>query len=161
MSMKRLLALVGASLMVLGTLAAVASVSGPSPGLPVSRTGAATSLRAHGSGIVGVELIPGNFPAWNGVQPVAVAYDSGKGEVFVTNQDSDTVSVISDATIAVVASIPVGSAVVVIPDGFQSLWVVYVGVASVAAVAVIVGVLLWRRRRARQLPPPQLPPLPP
>ncbi len=34
-------------------------------------------------------------------------------------------------------------------------WVLYVAVASVAAVVAVVGVLLWRRRKARQLPPSQ------
>jgi YVTN family beta-propeller protein len=38
-----------------------------------------------------------------------VAYDSGKGEVFVTNSYSGNVSVISDANNTVVASIPVGT----------------------------------------------------
>ncbi|MCI4318844.1 MAG: YncE family protein [Thermoplasmata archaeon] len=44
-----------------------------------------------------------------GSQPVGVAYDSGKGEVFVTNSGSGNVSVISDATDSVVATISVGS----------------------------------------------------
>ena len=41
--------------------------------------------------------------------PHGVVYDSGKGEVFVANFNSFNVSVISDATNTVVASIPVGS----------------------------------------------------
>src|SRR3989442_6471398 len=127
MSMKLLLALAGAALIVLGTLAAVAVVSGPSPRLPVRWEGARTQVRAHGGGLGEVELdttapyvaytlvlfnntlIPGNFLALNGLSPVAVAYDSGKGELFVANQHSDTVSVISDATNTVVATIPAGS----------------------------------------------------
>ncbi|MGD0250766.1 MAG: YncE family protein [Thermoplasmata archaeon] len=44
-----------------------------------------------------------------GKNPVGVAYDSGKGEVFVTNTGSGNVSVISDATDAVVATISVGT----------------------------------------------------
>src|SRR5207245_6543864 len=44
-----------------------------------------------------------------GSSPTGVAYDTGKGEVFVTNEGSDNVSVISDATNAVVATIPVGA----------------------------------------------------
>src|SRR3989454_6654221 len=127
MSMKLLLALAGAALIVLGTLAAVAVVSGPSPRLPVPWEGARTQVRAHGGGLGEVELdttapyvaytlvlfnntlIPGNFLALNGLSPVAVAYDSGKGELFVANQHSDTVSVISDATNTVVATIPAGA----------------------------------------------------
>jgi len=45
-----------------------------------------------------------------GNRPDGVAYDSAKGEVFVANQGTNTVSVISDATNAVVATVPVGSA---------------------------------------------------
>src|SRR3989442_4275033 len=49
-----------------------------------------------------------------GAYTVGVAYDSGKGEVFVAkqiiaNQGSNTVTVISDATNAIVANIPVSS----------------------------------------------------
>ena len=43
------------------------------------------------------------------MKPVQVAYDSGKGEVFVSNYGSNTVSVISDSTNKVVATIEVGS----------------------------------------------------
>ena len=45
----------------------------------------------------------------SGAGPEGVAYDSGKGEVFVANQGSNNVSVISDATSKVVATIPVGT----------------------------------------------------
>src|SRR5438128_1114719 len=44
-----------------------------------------------------------------GSNPVGVAYDSGKGEIFVTIPGPDTVSVISDSTNTVVATVPVGS----------------------------------------------------
>src|SRR5438445_689575 len=44
-----------------------------------------------------------------GQSPTGVAYDSGTGEVFVTNIGGDTVSVISDVTNTVVATVPVGS----------------------------------------------------
>src|SRR2546428_8216545 len=54
-------------------------------------------------------LIPGNFLAANGAILYDVAYDSAKGEAFVTGIGSNTVTVISDATNAVVASIPVGT----------------------------------------------------
>ena len=53
-------------------------------------------------------LVPGNFLASNGLNPIAVGYDSGKGEVFVADPDSNTVSVISDASNTVVTTIPVG-----------------------------------------------------
>ena len=43
-----------------------------------------------------------------GNYPFGVAYDSGKGEIFVTNLNDDTVSVISDSDNTVVATIPVG-----------------------------------------------------
>ncbi len=48
-------------------------------------------------------LVPGNFLAASGPFPSGAAYDSGKGEVFVA--DSGSVSVISDATNAVVATV--------------------------------------------------------
>jgi YVTN family beta-propeller protein len=44
-----------------------------------------------------------------GAQPYGVAYDSGKGEVFVSNTNSNTTSVISDSNNAVVATVIVGS----------------------------------------------------
>ena len=51
------------------------------------------------------------IPVGNG--PYGVAYDSGKGEVFVVDDLDNNVSVISDATNTVVATVPVGSN----PDG--------------------------------------------
>lgn len=44
-----------------------------------------------------------------GLAPVALAYDSGWGETFVVNSNSDNVSVIEDATSTVIANITVGS----------------------------------------------------
>ena len=60
-------------------------------------------------------LYPGNALPWGceNSGPVSVAYDSGKGEIFVTNNGGNNVSVISDSSNRVVASIPVGYA----PDG--------------------------------------------
>jgi len=43
-----------------------------------------------------------------GTGPWGVAYDSGKGEIFVANHYDNTVSVISDSSNTVVATIPVG-----------------------------------------------------
>src|SRR2546430_8916057 len=123
MAVRRLLAFVGLGLIVVGTLAAVVAVTGPSSRVLVARTGAGISLRTSaagkgeapldqtrpfvaydaGKGAVFVANIPVGF------QPDGVAYDSGKGEVFVTNYGSNNVTVISDATNAVVANIPVGS----------------------------------------------------
>ena len=42
-------------------------------------------------------------------EPHDAAYDSAKGEVFVANQGSGTVSVISDSTNTIVATVPVGT----------------------------------------------------
>ena len=52
--------------------------------------------------------VPGNFPAGNGLGPNAVVYDSGRGEIFVADGYTDTVSVLSDTTRTVVATVPVG-----------------------------------------------------
>src|SRR5580658_2625645 len=43
-----------------------------------------------------------------GATPYGVAYDPAKGEVFVTNTNGNTTSVISDSTNAVVATVNVG-----------------------------------------------------
>ncbi|MCI4351367.1 MAG: PKD domain-containing protein [Thermoplasmata archaeon] len=52
----------------------------------------------------------GNVTAVNvGSNPVGVAYDSGRGEVFVANYNSNNVSVFTDTNGTVVASIGVGS----------------------------------------------------
>src|SRR3989454_3383179 len=151
MSRKRLLALEGVALIVLGTVSAVAVGSGPSARRSVPWEGAGTPVRALSSGIGEVEsgttgpyvgsalvlfnnaLIPGNCLAWNGLQPVAVAYDSGKGELFVTN--SNSVSVISDATNAVVASIPVGSGGVAYDSGKGELFVTNPGSNCVSVIS--------------------------
>src|SRR3989475_13206607 len=130
MAVRRLLALVGVGLIVIGTLAATVVVSGPSPRVAVARMGAGIPLRTRAGGrgeasldstgpfvaytlvLLNNTLIPGNFLAGNGAAPFAVAYDGGKGEVFVANPGgaaSNSVTVISDATNAVVAIIPVGA----------------------------------------------------
>src|SRR5947208_2986242 len=53
------------------------------------------------------EIVVATVPV--GSVPEGVAYDSARGEVFVTNLVDGTVSVISDSTNAVVATVPVGS----------------------------------------------------
>jgi YVTN family beta-propeller protein len=56
---------------------------------------------AHAVGVVGTITV--------GSEPWGVAYDSGKGEIFVVNYGSTTVSVISDSTNTVVANVTVGT----------------------------------------------------
>ncbi|MFI5418815.1 MAG: hypothetical protein ACHQ2Y_07985 [Candidatus Lutacidiplasmatales archaeon] len=53
-------------------------------------------------------LVPGNLLAGNGIGPSAIAYDRAKGELFVADTNSNTVSVINDTTQKVVATVPVG-----------------------------------------------------
>jgi YVTN family beta-propeller protein len=55
---------------------------------------------------VSSSAVVANVPVGN--LPFGLAYDSGKGEVFVTNVNDDTVSVISDNSNTVVATVPVG-----------------------------------------------------
>ena len=55
-----------------------------------------------------VATIPTEYPPQAGVA-YGVAYDSGKGEIFVTHAGVNTVTVISDTTNAVVANITVGN----------------------------------------------------
>src|SRR5271157_474160 len=51
-----------------------------------------------------------------GAQPSGIAYDPAKGELFVANYGSNTVSVISDSTNSVVANVSVRSPVGVVYD---------------------------------------------
>ena len=53
-------------------------------------------------------LVPGNFLAGNGRSPDGATYDSAKGEMFVGDWGSNNVSVISDTTNKVVATVAVG-----------------------------------------------------
>jgi len=59
-------------------------------------------------------LVPGNFFAGNNVYPFGVAYDRGKGEVFVSSENSAALTVINDSTASVTTSIPVGVAPVAV-----------------------------------------------
>ena len=62
---------------------------------------------AHSAyGLTVTATIPVGKPGTNNPYDYGAAYDSGKGEVFVTNAGSDTVSVISDRTNAVIATVP-------------------------------------------------------
>src|SRR3989442_430741 len=102
-------------------------MSGPSSRVPVARTGGGISLRASAAGkgevpldqtapfvaytlvLFNNTLVPGNFLAGNGVYPTGIAYDRPRGEIFVADGGSNNVSVISDTTNAVVATIRVGA----------------------------------------------------
>ncbi|MGD0719207.1 MAG: YncE family protein [Thermoplasmata archaeon] len=53
-------------------------------------------------------FVAGSVPAV-GAGPTGVAYDSGTGELFVANHDSDSVSVIDDTSDHVVTTVPVGT----------------------------------------------------
>src|SRR2546427_1158891 len=123
--MRRVLALVGVGLIVLGTLSALDAISGPSALLvawagegnpPGTRGREVSEVALDRSGplvtrtlvLLNNTLVSGNFLARNGLQPVNAVYDGGKGELFVANFASNTVSVISDATSQVLATIPVG-----------------------------------------------------
>ena len=71
-----------------------------------------------------------------GSQPSGIAYDSVKGELFVANYDSGTVSVISDSTDSVVANVTVRSPLGVAYDPAKGeVWVVneFGGAVSVIA----------------------------
>ena len=63
---------------------------------------------AHAVNALGVTTtIPVGTPGANAPYDYYAAYDSGKGEVFVSNEGVATVSVISDSTNAVVKNVPV------------------------------------------------------
>jgi len=55
------------------------------------------------------QTVVATVPLPVGSHPAGIAYDSAKGEVFVANDGSNTVSVISDSTNTVVATVSVGS----------------------------------------------------
>jgi YVTN family beta-propeller protein len=60
-----------------------------------------TAHPAYGFGVID-RITVGN-------RPVSIAYDFGKGEIFVANNYNNSVSVISNSTNTVVATIPVGN----------------------------------------------------
>src|SRR5439155_24867055 len=73
------------------------------------------------------------------INPNGMAYDSGKGEVFVTNTGSNTVSVISDATNTVVATISMGAFAspsgVAYDSGKGEVFVVNTGLSTVSVIS--------------------------
>src|SRR6266849_5149334 len=111
MDAMHLLTFVGVGLIVIGTLAAAVAVAGPTPRTHIARTGAGIPIRtrASGRGDGLSNMPPGNLPAANNFYPAGIEYDSGKGEVFVADAAWDNVSVISDATNAIVANVRVGA----------------------------------------------------
>jgi YVTN family beta-propeller protein len=58
--------------------------------------------------LVNESLLPGNFLPKNGVGPYTDAYDPAQSEVFVADDVSGTVSVVSTTTDQVVGTVPVG-----------------------------------------------------
>src|SRR5712692_10338614 len=102
MDAKRLLTFVGVGLIVIGTLAAAVAVAGPTPRTHAARTGAGSPGRMRAGA-------RGTLPAANNFYPTGIEYDSARGEVFVADAAWDNVSVISDATNAIVANIHVGA----------------------------------------------------
>ncbi len=85
-------------------------VGGSGPGSSVQTSGSGTPYVADTLVVFNNTLIPGNFLASNstGVSPQGVAYDSGKGEVFVT-AGTRSVYVVSDTTNRIVNTLTVGS----------------------------------------------------
>jgi YVTN family beta-propeller protein len=64
---------------------------------------------AHAFGVVATVTV--------GTLPFELAYDSVKGEIFVLNGKSNTISVIDDRTNTVVSTIPVGGGSLEVPHG--------------------------------------------
>jgi len=128
MALKCLLAIVAVGLLIIGALATGVAALSLSARFFVAWTGTAIPFRTSAAGggegpldatgpfvaytlvLSNNTLIPGNFLAKNSVAtPDFIAYDAGKGEVFVTDERSNNVTVISDSTNSVIANIPVGS----------------------------------------------------
>src|SRR2546423_600702 len=126
MALKCLLAIVAVGLLIIGALATGVAALSLSARFFVAWTGTAIPFRTPAAGggegpldatgpfvaytlvLSNNTLIPGNFLAKNPVAtPDFIAYDSGKGEMFVTDERSNNVTVISDSTNAVIANIPV------------------------------------------------------
>ena len=84
-----------------GPAAPVGSGGSPSPPVGVGPSGLPSSPAGVPLGVVSTVQV--------GSAPVAIAYDSGKRELFVANSNSNNVSVIADGTGTVVATIAVGS----------------------------------------------------
>ena len=69
--------------------------------------------------------------------PEGIAYDSNKGEIFVANYESNTVSVISDNTNTVIANVTVGTspAGVAYNSGKGEVWVTNNGEGTVSVIS--------------------------
>ena len=87
------------------TAARVPSISDALPQAPAAAPSVAYTLDLCTNHLYSGNVLPTDC---SGGSPFYVAYDSGKGEVFVVNIGGN-VSVISDATNKVVATIPVGT----------------------------------------------------
>src|SRR5712692_3985679 len=102
MDAKRLLTFVGVGLIVIATWAAAVALAGPMPRTHIARTGAGFPVRMRAGP-------RGTLPAANNFYPTGIEYDSARGEVFVADAAWDNVSVVSDATNAIVANVHVGA----------------------------------------------------
>ncbi|EQD59723.1 YVTN beta-propeller repeat-containing protein, partial [mine drainage metagenome] len=79
-------------------------------------------------------LRPGTFAASNGLGPEALVFDSGKGELFVANTVSNSITVLNDTTGAIVGSVAVGPEPASLAYD-PSLGTIYVANGSYASVA--------------------------
>ena len=77
----------------------------PTSGYLPSSAPTTVSVISDSTNAVVATLTAGNSNTWD----IGAAYDSGKGEVFVSNNVDNTVSVISDSSNTVVATVPVGN----------------------------------------------------
>jgi DNA-binding beta-propeller fold protein YncE len=84
-----------------------------------------------------------------GSSPVAIAYDPAKSEIFVTNTDTNTVTIISDSTGNSTSTTPGSS--------FSStLWILLIVAILIFALLLILFVLK-NRKKNQPLPPPPPP----
>jgi YVTN family beta-propeller protein len=124
-----------------GGAVAPAGASGCSPHCPNPLPDPMVYVADNGSGTVSVfdaitYAVTGSVDVGSG--PTGVAVDQPAGTVYVTNTDSDSVSVVSEATLAVTTTIALGygtapTGVVVTPDGATA----YVADSGTDVVSVI------------------------
>jgi len=84
-----------------------------------------------------------------GSSPIAIAYDPAKSEIFVTNTDTDIVTILSDSTGGSTSTTPGSSA-------SSALWILITVVIVIFAILVILFVLR-KRKKNQPLPPPPPP----